>query len=140
MAISELRWKCSHCGRIYSTDEMLALPRVKAVEEDSDPTAPTGHGYINVCECGKAFHRDKWHLKEDVIGPDGKSYWVSTVHLELNHGFYGPELWYATMVKGPDDKFLDYEDRYTTQAEAEAGHAVVVSQVRSGLIAKDGNR
>ena len=135
----EIRWKCSHCARRYSTDEMLALPEVKAVDDDPDPTGPTGYGYIAVCKCGKVFHRDKWRLQEDVAGLDGKPYWVSTVHLELNHGsILSPdkrlELWYETMIKGPDDKFLVYQDRYTTQAEAEAGHLLAVSQVRSGLI------
>ena len=130
----EMRWKCSHCSRLYTFDEYLALPMVKAVEDDLDPTAPTGHGYFAVCKCDKVFDRDKWRLQEDVVGSDGKCYWVSTVHLELNHGFIGRELWYETMIKGPDDKFLDYEDRYTTKAEAEGGHLLAVSQIRSGLI------
>ena len=135
----EIRWKCSYCGRLYTTDEYLALPTVKAVPDEPDPRALTGHGYLAVCKCDKAFHRDKWRLQEHVVDPDGKRYWVSTVHLELNHGFIGPELWYETMVKGPDDKFLDYQARYTTKAEAEAGHLLAVSQVCSGDIHRRAN-
>lgn len=111
--MTEQRWKCSHCGRMYSTDELLALPSVKAVEKEPDPTAGTGLDYFLVCKCGKVF----------------------TVHLELNHGFLGPELWYETMVMERDGAdFLDYQDRYTTQAEAEAGHVLAISKVRSGAI------
>jgi hypothetical protein len=113
---------------------LLALPKVKAVEADLDPTAPTGHGFIQVCECGKVFQRDTWRLQEYVAGADGLRYWVSTVHLELNHGFMGPELWFETMVIGPDGEFLDYQDRYSTRAEAEAGHLLAISKVRDGAI------
>ena len=130
----DTRWECSHCGRRYSTDALLARPAVKAVEEDVDPTAPTGHGFLFVCECGKVFHRDTWRLQEYATGPDGARYWVSTVHLELNHGFLGPELWFETMVKGPDGNFLDYMERYSTRTEAEAGHLRAISQVRAGSI------
>ena len=130
----ELRWKCSHCGQLYTNDEYLALPKIQAVLDELDPGALTGHGYFVVCKCGKVFHRDKWRLQEYVAGRDGKRYWVSTVHLELNHGFMGPELWYETMVQGPDGEFLDYQDRYTTKAEAEDGHLLTVSQVCSGAI------
>lgn len=127
-------WACSHCDQRYSMNDLLALPTVKAVADDPDPTGPAGHGYLSVCECGKVFHRDKWRLQADVIGSDGKVYWVSTVHLELNHGFSGPEMWYETIVQRPDRAFLYYQDRYTTRAEAEAGHLLAISQVRSGLI------
>ena len=132
----DTRWKCSWCGARYSTNEYLFdLLKIKAVENEGDPTGPGGHGYFAVCRCGKAFHRDKWRLQEHVDGPDGIRYWVSTVHLELDYGFLGPELWYETMVATPEWDWCDYRDRYTTQAQAEAGHILAVDMVRSGAIA-----
>ena len=52
---------------------------------------------------------------------------VSTVWLGLNHAWEGPPLIFETMVfEGP----LDGEcDRYSTLAQAEAGHAAMLARV-----------
>ena len=57
--------------------------------------------------------------------PDGRE--VSTVFLGLDHSFGGvvPVLW-ETMVFGGDD---DHQQRYTSRAEAEAGHAALVREL-----------
>lgn len=58
---------------------------------------------------------------------------VSTVWLGLdhNHAPYGPPIIFETMVFGPDHP-LDMECvRYSTEAEAEAGHAAMVERVRA---------
>ena len=54
---------------------------------------------------------------------------VSTVFLGLDHSFgNGPALWFETMVFGGP---LDQEmERYTTWAEAVAGHEDMVERVR----------
>lgn len=62
---------------------------------------------------------------------------VSTVFLGMDHGWgWGQEQWFETMVfaKNPDDpnrlgRDLD-GNRYTTYAEAEAGHAAVVNRIK----------
>ena len=129
----DMRWKCSWCGARYTTDEYIFdLLQVPAVEDEADPPP---HGYIAVCRCGKAFHRDTWRLHDYIDGPDGVRYFVFTVHLELNFGFLGPALWYETVVCTPDGHWCDFCDRYTTQAQAEAGHILVMDMVRTGAIA-----
>ena len=51
---------------------------------------------------------------------------VSTVYLGVNHRWgAGPPLIYETMTFGPDE--MDME-RYSTRAEAEAGHAEMVAK------------
>jgi hypothetical protein len=73
---------------------------------------------------------------EDYV--DG--YCVSTVHLGLNHQFgEGPPLIFETMVfaaKGSEiTSFMDlYCVRYSTEAEARAGHERVVAAVKDGTI------
>jgi hypothetical protein len=59
---------------------------------------------------------------------------VSTVFLGLDHSFGdGPPLLFETMVFGG---VCDQEqDRYSTWAEAEAGHAAMVEKVRHSLAA-----
>lgn len=59
--------------------------------------------------------------------PDGK--WVSTVWLGLDHSFGdGPPLIFETMVFPADDMTdLDCE-RYSTEAEAKAGHERMVAK------------
>lgn len=56
---------------------------------------------------------------------------ISTVFLGVDHSFgMGPPLWFETMVfRGPLD---ERQWRYTTWAEAEAGHARIVAAVESG--------
>lgn len=128
-----MMWQCSWCKREYSSQEFLALPKVQAVPEDTNPREQ--HGYIPVCLCGRVFHGEKWKLQQ-VVG----SYWVSTVHLELNHGFGQEQLWYETMIfkgQGVGDGEDEYCDRYTTQEEAEAGHKRVVEALQRGISPKE---
>lgn len=68
----------------------------------------------------------------DVL-PNG--YWVSTIWLGLNHQFGdGPPLIFETMVfpcdaNGKVADFGDLDcDRYSTEAEALAGHAALVAK------------
>ena len=55
---------------------------------------------------------------------------VSTVFLGLDHSFRdtGPVILYETMVFG--GSMDQHQDRYSTWAEAEAGHKVIVAKVR----------
>ena len=63
----------------------------------------------------------------ELFPPDGRSR-VSTVFLGLNHNYWGgpPILWETMVFGGP----LDLEtDRYSSRAEALAGHAEMVARV-----------
>jgi hypothetical protein len=57
---------------------------------------------------------------------------VSTVFLGLDHSFGGgPPVLFETMVFGMPDG-SEYQDRYHTWQEAEAGHREVVRKLRNG--------
>lgn len=60
--------------------------------------------------------------------PDGK--WVSTVWLGLDHRFgSGAPVIFETMVFPADGDFGDIDcERYSTEAEALAGHAAMVEK------------
>lgn len=60
---------------------------------------------------------------------EGEGYSVSTVFLGLDHQFGdGPPLVFETMIfGGPLDQ---YQERYCTWAEAEAGHLVAMSKAK----------
>jgi hypothetical protein len=64
------------------------------------------------------------HLDDDVE--------VSTVFLGNDHNFFGgPPLLFETMVfGGPDDQ---WQERYSTWDEAEAGHNAVVALLSAGI-------
>jgi len=122
-------WKCGRCGKVYTTEEMSQLNKVKAVEEDTNPWEQ--HGFLSVCECGYVFYRDKWHITDTLtvmteLGPVDIT--VSTVFLELEH----PGGWYETMLFPKDKVESDYQERYYTQGEAELGHKTVLNKLRAG--------
>jgi hypothetical protein len=79
-------------------------------------------------------------LAEDTAGP----YWVSTVFIGLDHGFgRGPPVLWETIIFGMEEEeiqFLGKRDRYrktvdmfryTSKAEALAGHARAVTLAES---------
>jgi len=54
---------------------------------------------------------------------------VSTVFLGIDHAFgSGPPLLFETMIFG--GKYDEYQERYSTWAQAEAGHEVACALVR----------
>ena len=77
--------------------------------------------------------QDPTRIGSDHIG----EVWVSTVWLGMNHRFEeGPPLIFETMVFGGEHD--EEQWRWSTPAEARAGHAAVVEQVRaSQRAAKD---
>jgi len=137
-------WKCGKCEKIYTFDEFLKLKKVKAVESDTNPSKE--HGFTGVCDCGYRFLIDRWRLHDDVeIKTDKGSIdaRVSTVDLELNHGFEeGEKIWYESKVfpggLGDDgDGKLEwlkcyYENRYETREEAIKDHDRIVNLLREG--------
>jgi hypothetical protein len=71
-------------------------------------------------------NRDKRRVARDKVG----EYEVSTVFLTFDHGWDGgpPVLW-ETMIFGGkyDDWINEYQVRYTSLADAKAGHAEAVA-------------
>lgn len=83
-------------------------------------------------ECADLLTWGKWmrdgerHVGKDHVG-DVR---VSTVFLGLDHNFVGgePVLWETMIFGGPHD---GYQDRYTSRADAEAGHLKAVELAKA---------
>ncbi len=73
----------------------------------------------DIMEWAKQWESSDRIVKQDTIG-DVK---ISTVFLGLDHSFGdGPPLLFETIIFGGAHD--EYQDRYTTYEEAEAGHEV----------------
>lgn len=71
---------------------------------------------------------NRWQLVTYVKGNR-----VSTVDLGLDHSFgIGEPLYYETMIFG-DDRFEDYQVRYSTKKEAKKGHKKAIKYVKEKL-------
>ena len=133
------KWKCGKCGKIYTFEEFIRLKKIKAIENDTDPD--NEYGFVGMCDCGYRFHLDKWRLHDNVEIKTDKGYvniTVSTVDLELNHGFKeGDNIWYETMVFPGgfgDDKLewikCGYINRYETKEEAIKDHDRIMNLLK----------
>lgn len=81
-------------------------------------------------------------VKQEDVGFNGKTYWVSTVDLGLDHSFgYGPPLYFETMVfervNGQVDYSERYCNRYPTRHDALNGHNRLVDALNNGNIKVD---
>jgi hypothetical protein len=80
-----------------------------------------------------AMENPEYKRVAETTLPDGK--WISTVWLGLDHSFgQGRPLIFETMVfegKASGTKSLD-QDRYSTEAEARAGHDAMVAKWLGG--------
>jgi len=61
---------------------------------------------------------------------------VSTVWLGLDHGWGQRPLYFETMIFG--GKHDGWQARYSTRAEAEAGHAALIARLEAGLEPDEG--
>lgn len=77
---------------------------------------------------GMWMARKDRHVAETRLG----DVWVSTVFLGMNynHSGIGPPILYETMIFG--GKYDQYQDRYCTWDEAEAGHKKACALVCGG--------
>lgn len=90
-------------------------------DENGNPVRCTDQELINKYRAD----RDSQRIAEDTIGEA----WVSTVFLWMDHGFGGgPPILWETMVFGGEHS--DYQERYTSRAEALEGHKRIVAMVR----------
>ena len=68
---------------------------------------------------------------ECVVAKDaGEGWCVSTVFLEIDHGFQGPPLLWESWVSGPSVGARSI--RYASLEEARQGHAALVKEYRGG--------
>ena len=74
---------------------------------------------------------------DELTGPDGELYKVSTVFLVIDHGITGREphqpVLYETGVLTPHEGTKIVE-RYCTEEEAKVGHEQWVERVRAGTL------
>lgn len=129
------RVKCPRCGRLYSYEEYLQLPRVRARHPlGSEPTSTP------VCQnCGARFHVDRLVMKTYIGIGKGVVVEVSTVDLIHEHICTDgkPGCFYETMlffhgggdVVVPDDYLVA---RYRTVEEAIKAHMRIVEKLVSG--------
>jgi hypothetical protein len=69
----------------------------------------------------------KWSVQQTTLGKIK----VSTVFLGIDHSFGdGPPLLFETMIFGGKYEEDEYQERYSTWAQAEAGHEVACTLVR----------
>ncbi len=125
-------WRCGKCGKKYSFHEFTDLMN-----------ANYESGKMPICTCGYRFFFDKWKLQDILkVKMDDKEVevLVSTVYLDINHGFFDKDLWYETMVfvmsleKDVQDRCIC---RYETEEQAIAGHNKTLELVKSGNIDND---
>jgi hypothetical protein len=77
----------------------------------------------DLLEWGRWFEKAERHVAEDYLPGDVH---VSTVFLGLDHRWgEGPPLLFETMIFGGPNN--EYQERYSTWAEAEIGHAKAVT-------------
>ena len=89
---------------------------------------------LELMEWAKLFEDNEYCRIAETILPDGKR--VSTVWLGLDHQFGdGPPLIFETMVFSDKDSEGDDRDqeRYSTEAEAIAGHEAMVERWKDPL-------
>ena len=123
----------SPVGRLYAGTVTLS----------DDPTPGSSLGWfdrdgnaIDLMQAAMLRLDDKYAIvaQDDVLTGDGRTMWVSTVWLGLDHGYGRSEqpIIYETMVfvRGMSD---EYCQRYTTAELALAGHQLVVSQLLAGV-------
>jgi hypothetical protein len=77
------------------------------------------------------------HVGNTRLRIHGHEYWVSTVHLGLDHSFsprpHKPVIFETMVFKDGDMGGLDYMRRYCTKEEAARGHRQAVREVRRFL-------
>lgn len=123
--------KCGKFNKIYSYEEFVNLLRTQAVEKDINPEKKDI--YVGICECGYRFGLDRWQLRDTVSIANGKeiiSVDVSTVDLELSHGFNRDNFYESTLFSNED--LSEFCKRYKTQEEAIKGHNEILEWLKSG--------
>ncbi len=83
---------------------------------------------INLTEWARWFQANDRHVAKDTVN----GFFVSTVFLGLDHSFgEGPPVLWETMIFAPDNWTGLEQWRYTSRADALAGHARAVEMAAS---------
>lgn len=131
---------CGNCHEFHELKEKMKKLNKKYINPKTGKKygyySPEGKGYEDVLGWAKDFEppkdekaREKWFKKVRIVKQETTwlGFWVSTVWLGLDHswGEDSEPLIFESMVfyKGHSD--LDM-NRYTTKAQAKAGHAQMV--------------
>ena len=94
--------------------------------ENGDVLRCTAQDYIEQLKGGRGAPYKV--LRQENL-PEG--YWLSTVFLGVDHGYWGGPLWFESMVFTRERKEADCE-RYATMQEALAGHAKMLKEWSDG--------
>ena len=116
--------KCGRCGKVYNTEEYVALPK-----------ASYKYGYTHVCDCGYVFGIDTFHLDDTVeIKVEGRTARVNvyTFFREVVSGFDAKPMWYQTLLF-PEEEYVEcsFSREYETVEEAVEGHREIVEKLRT---------
>lgn len=121
-------------------DEDTVLGRPIYYDRAGNPT--THQGWIELMtearSLGEAGYMEWKRVEaENVDDLEGREHFVSTVWLGMDHAlaFEGRPLIFETMVfchHEGECRWSNWQDRYTAEVEAMAGHVFVVEAVRTG--------
>jgi len=83
---------------------------------------------MDMMDYSRQFANMEYKRVKETTLPDGT--WISTVWLGIDHHFGdGPPLIFETMVFSSQEDMADHDcERYSTLAEAEAGHTAMVAK------------
>lgn len=82
-------------------------------------------------EAAEVWSEQSRRVALDDVEFRGVRYDISTVHLVINHSFLeGPPLIFETMIFVQGSAHDEYMQRYSTEAEALAGHNFIVDTLR----------
>lgn len=129
----EFKWQCSKCLKVYSKDDFFKLEK-KALDPDCGNLSITC-----VCECGKNFGKDTWHISNTIKNIPNKflsfiysDIVILTRHTELNY----ENFWYETIATSINfGVFKNFRitpmigRRYKTQDDAMLGHFDIVNKL-----------
>lgn len=130
---------CDHCSAVPMVDpptfEEWLTPAMESISRDM---LQVGDRYFDRAGIAISFAESLW---QGVVDPHYRVVkhthydsggMVSTTHLHFNHAMPGePILIFETMVFQVDG-WDGYQERYTTEAEAIAGHEATVARVNTG--------
>lgn len=117
---------------------MNRIPYLAILDEDHNVIAAA-----DILEWGQWFEQTE---NRTVARTQISGFLVSTVFLGIDHGFGKKQLWFETMVFEDEDRpvpievagtlkklLADYQVRYSTWIEAEAGHNQIIEVIQKGL-------
>lgn len=94
---------------------------------------------LKLCGFREDFDENNRVVQQDDVEYQGKTYFVSTVDLGLDHSFGdGPPLYYETMIFERENGDTDWGDlycnRYTTREEAMKNHRRIIEAFKNNQV------